>query len=103
MTSLLSPLNLRKMEQKNLYQKMINSFYTPAAPAKTNSAIVNPRNLFQTKFADGSSMPANLHLRPQDVSSEVVVPSHLQQAMRDSHLNKSKSPSSKSRYVISQC
>ena len=41
-TSLLSPTNLRKIEQKNLYHKQIDSFYTPAGDNNmlNNSTVV---------------------------------------------------------------
>jgi len=45
-TSLLSPSNMRKIEKKNLYQMHLNSFYTPGGEAPNNSAIVNPKNLY---------------------------------------------------------
>lgn len=52
-TSLLSPTNLRKIEQKNLYQKQIDSFYTPAG----NNVLNNSSVVIQT-------MP-EVQLKPQ--------------------------------------
>ena len=45
-TSLLSPSNMKKIEKRNLYKMHINNFYTPGGEAQNNSAIINPRNLF---------------------------------------------------------
>lgn len=46
---LLSPINMKNIEKKNLYQKQINSFYTPInndeRVFRNNSAIVNPKQI----------------------------------------------------------
>ena len=46
---LLSPINMKNIEKKNLYQKQINSFYTPInnddKVFRNNSAIINPKQV----------------------------------------------------------
>jgi len=62
-TSILSPHNLKKIERKNLYEKQINSFYTPLGLSRkegiNTSAIINPTNLISTEnyASDGGSLP----------------------------------------------
>jgi hypothetical protein len=62
-TSILSPHNLKKIERKNLYEKQINSFYTPIGISRKDgintSAIINPTNLMNTAnyASDGGSLP----------------------------------------------
>ncbi len=48
-SNLLSPINMKNIEKKNLYQKQINSFYTPVnndeRVSRNNSAIINPKQV----------------------------------------------------------
>ena len=61
-TSLLSPQNMKKIEQKNLYQKHINSFYLPQQQVN-NSAMTIGRQMNFTTANDGQSLPL-IQLKP---------------------------------------
>jgi hypothetical protein len=71
-SSLLSPLNMRKVEQKSLYQQMIKSFYSQVDPSRLNYSSL-PNNLLQTNFADGSAINV-VQMQPEQVQAEVVGP-----------------------------
>ena len=68
-TSLLSPENMKKIEQKNLYQKHINSFYLPQGQSN-HSAMTIGRQMNFMSGHDGQSMPL-IQLKPEEVVKDV--------------------------------